>query len=216
MEAIRLTGAKHGRQEFCEIFDVSRETLARLDKFELLLRRWTQTINLISRSAVDELWHRHIIDSAQIYELAGDRVGHWVDIGSGGGFPGIVVAILALEKHPDKRFSLIESNQRKAMFLRTIARELDLPVQVFADRIEDLDRLNADIISARAVAPLKLLLKYAEPHLNPPGRALFHKGAAFRRELSEALESWTFQSDEYTSITDGTAVVLSIGDIRRV
>ena len=110
----------------------------------------------------------------------------------------------------------MESNLRKAMFLRTIARELDLPVQVFADRIEDLDSLNADIISARAVAPLKLLLKYSEPHLNPSGRVLFHKGAAFRRELSEALESWTFQSDEYTSITDGAAVVLSLGDIRRV
>ena len=216
MEAIRLTRAKHGRRAFCEIFDVSRETLARLDRFELLLRRWTRTTNLVSRSAVTELWHRHIIDSAQIYELAGDRAGHWVDIGSGGGFPGIVVAALALEKHPDRRFSLVESNLRKAMFLRTIARELDLPVQVFADRIEDLDSLNADIISARAVAPLKLLLKYSEPHLNPSGRVLFHKGAAFRRELSEALESWTFQSDEYTSITDGAAVVLSLGDIRRV
>ena len=216
MEAIRLTRAKHGRQEFCEIFDVSRETLARLDRFEGLLRQWTRTINLMSRSALTELWHRHIADSAQIYELAGDRVGHWVDIGTGGGFPGIVVAILALEKHPDRRFSLIESNLRKAMFLRTIAREFDLRVQVFADRIEDLDKLNADIISARAVAPLKLLLKYAEPHLNPSGRVLFHKGASFRQELSEALESWTFQSDEYTSITDGAAVVLSLGDIRRV
>ena len=216
MEEIRLTRAKHGRHRFCEIFDVSRETFARLDRFEQLLRQWTQTINLVSQASLSELWDRHIIDSAQIYEIAGDHVGHWVDIGTGGGFPGLVVAILALEKHSDRRFSFVESNLRKAAFLRTMAREFDLPVQVFADRIEDLDQLNADVISARAVAPLKLLLKYAERHLKPSGRALFHKGAAFREELSEALESWTFQSDEYTSITDGTAVVLSLGDIRRV
>ncbi len=207
---------KDGRQAFCDIFIVSRETLARLDTYNILLRKWTPTINLMSRSALNDLWWRNIIDSAQIYDLAGNCGEHWVDIGSGGGFPGIVVAILAAEKHPDRRFTLIESNLRKATFLRTVARELDLPVNIIADRIENLDPLQADIISARALAPLKLLLKYAESHLNPSGQALFHKGASFRRELSEALESWTFQSNEYTSITDGAAVVLSLGDIKRV
>ena len=205
-----------GRQAFCETFNVSRETLARLDAFESLLRRWSKTINLISRPTLDDLWRRHIIDSAQIYDLAGDNGGHWVDIGTGGGFPGIVVAAMAAEKHPNRRFSLVESNLRKAAFLRTVARELNLSVNIIADRIENIGSLDADIISARAIAPLKLLLKYATLHLKPSGLALFLKGASFRQELTEALESWTFQSDEYTSITDGAAVVLSLGDIRRV
>ena len=205
-----------GRQAFCESFNVSRETLARLDAFESLLRQWTKTINLVSRQSLDDLWHRHFIDSAQIYDLAGTGVDHWVDIGTGGGFPGIVVATMAAEKHPNRRFSLVESNLRKAAFLRTVARELKLSVKIIANRIENIDPLDADIISARATAPLKLLLKYAAQHLRPSGRALFLKGASFRRELWEALESWTFKSDEYTSITDGAAVVLSLGDIRRV
>ncbi|MFV2038465.1 MAG: 16S rRNA (guanine(527)-N(7))-methyltransferase RsmG [Paracoccaceae bacterium] len=204
------------RADFAEKFDVSRETIQRLDEFELLLRKWNPAINLVARSTLDDIWRRHIADSAQIWQYAQPGFDHWVDFGTGGGFPGLVVAILAAEHHPHGRVTMVESDQRKATFLRIVAAQLKLSANIFTERAEELQPQSADIVSARAVAPLKLLLKYAHRHLKPSGRALFMKGKSFRSEVAEALESWAFQSDEYTSTTDGSAVVLSLGDIRRV
>lgn len=202
--------------DFLEEFNVSRETMQRLDEFEMLLRKWNPTINLVARSTIDDIWRRHFADSAQIYRLAPPGFDHWVDFGTGGGFPGLVIAILAAESHAGGNITMVESDLRKATFLRIVATQLKLSARIISERAEDLPPLGADIISARAVAPLNLLLKYAHRHLKPSGRALFLKGKSFRPEVAEALESWAFQSDEYVSITDGSAVVLSLREIRRV
>jgi 16S rRNA (guanine527-N7)-methyltransferase len=204
-----------GRARFLAEFDVSRETISRLDRYAALLEKWNPAINLVSKSSLPDLWDRHFRDSAQIFALSKVRNGHWVDIGTGGGFPGMICAILARATAPDLRFTFVESDNRKATFLRSVSRETDVPVTVLSERIETVRPMHADVLSARALAPLPQLLVHAERHLNPNGQALFLKGASFRAEVEEALETWTFQSEEYPSSTDGAGVVLSLGDIRR-
>lgn len=196
--------------------NVSRETMQDLEAYADLLRKWSPRINLISKSSMPDLWNRHFLDSAQLIGLAKRKSGHWVDLGSGGGLPGMVVAILAKPKMPDLRFTFVEADQRKAVFLQTVARDLSLQAAVVAKRAEDISPLSADILSARALAPLPTLLGYVKQHLSPSGQALLMKGQSFRQELDQALEIWSFQSDEYPSITDGAAVILSLGDIQRV
>jgi 16S rRNA (guanine527-N7)-methyltransferase len=205
-----------GRQEFVKKTVVSRETMAQLDTYAALLEKWNPAINLVSKASVADAWNRHFLDSAQIFELSKVKSGHWVDIGTGGGFPGMVVAIMAKELAPDLVFTFVESDQRKCTFLRTVSRETNVPITVISQRIEDVTPLNASILSARALAPLVVLLGFADQHLQANGQALFQKGASYRQEVKAALETWVFQSEECRSITDDAAVILSLGDIRRV
>lgn len=196
--------------------DVSRETMDRLEAYLALLKKWNPAINLVAKSTIDAAWERHFIDSAQVFSLAPSNVRKWGDLGSGGGFPGLVCAALAKELSPETHFTLVESDKRKATFLRTVARELDLTVEVLSERIESVNPLSADLISARALAALPKLLDFAERHLEVGGRALFQKGISFRDEIAESLESWRFTYEEYASVTDPESVVLLIGDIERV
>ena len=169
---------------------VSRETLERLDAFAALVSKWSARINLISRKTLPEIWSRHILDSAQIFDLKPEHAAHWLDIGSGGGFPGIVIAILAAETNPNLKISLIESDLRKCVFLRTAVRELGLAATVLNTRAEDGPALSADVISARALAPLDTLLALSHRHLAPGGVMLFPKGRENEAELRKALETW--------------------------
>ena len=186
-----------GRERFEAACDVSRETLTQLDAYAVLLEKWNPKINLV-------------------WKLAGRGDGRWVDLGSGGGFPGIVAAILSKGSGRNFSFVLVEADKRKSAFLRSVAHQLDLPVDVQSKRIEELEPLAADILTARALASLPKLLSYAERHLDRGGVALLQKGANYRSELAETLEKWVFQSEVYPSITDGSAVVLKLGDIKRV
>ncbi|MGR3377478.1 16S rRNA (guanine(527)-N(7))-methyltransferase RsmG [Salipiger abyssi] len=196
--------------------DVSRETLDRLSHLATLLEKWSPKINLVSRATLDDRWTRHIVDSAQIFQCPRHRGGLWADLGSGGGFPGLVVAILASELAPDLDVKLVESDQRKAVFLRTALRETETAGQVIVGRIEDIPPLRADILSARALADLSTLLSFAHRHLNPIGQALFLKGANWKKEIAAAEESWKFSCERRTSITDPNAVVLTIGALTHV
>ena len=196
--------------------NVSRETLGRLEKYEALLRKWNPTINLVSRSTLDQVWQRHFVDSAQIFDLADSNANHWADLGAGGGFPGLIVAILAADRKRALDVTLVESDQRKAAFLMTAAREIGVTTRTVVDRIEMIPPLHADILSARALAPLDKLLEFAERHLRPGGQALFPKGASYSEEVRQALEKWRFSHAEISSVTDDSAVILSIRDIERV
>lgn len=203
-------------QAFAARFDVSRETLDRLTLYHDLLAKWGQRINLVSRATLDDVWSRHFHDSAQLLDLAPDHARLWADLGSGAGFPGLVVAILAAESRPELRVRLIESDQRKAAFLRAVCRETGIVADIVADRIESAEPCGADVVSARALAPLADLLGMAERHLASGGVCLFPKGARYRDEVAEALETWTFRCEEYRSETDAEAVILKIGGIGRV
>lgn len=195
--------------------NVSRETIATLQAFEAEVRRWTLTVNLVSRSSLDQLWERHIDDSAQIFKARPDNAVRWLDLGSGGGFPGLVVAILASELQPGLKVTLVESDQRKATFLRQTAQKLGLSVEVLAKRIESLPPQMADVVSARALAPLTDLLDLALPHLKPDGIALFPKGARHAEEVSDARRSWNFDLDSVPSAADPDAALLIIRKFRR-
>lgn len=195
--------------------NVSRETLSALQAFDALVQRWNPAINLVSKATVDSLWQRHILDSAQIFSLCPAGAQSWIDLGSGGGFPGIVVAVLAKEMMPDLRVTLVESDVRKATFLRQAAQSLGLPVSVLSQRIEAIDPLNADVLSARALAPLSGLLRFAEQHLSPTGTAVFPKGARFAAEIAEARKAWTFDVDIQPSLFEAEAAILVIRNIHR-
>lgn len=193
--------------------DVSRETYDALKAYQRLLEKWTTRINLISKSTHDDVWVRHICDSAQVMALASPHARHWVDIGSGGGLPGLVVAILAKELNPQLRVTLIESDQRKAVFLRTVVRELQLSATVQAKRIEAVGPLKADIISARALAELSDLLRVTHPFMGKNTQCLFMKGKNWSKEVKEAEKSWQFQAERFISKTNHEAVILSVRNV---
>lgn len=205
-----------GRSDAIRHLNVSRETVAQLDMFVDLLRKWTTRINLVSRSTLDSAWTRHILDSGQLLDLCPEKARHWADLGTGGGFPGVVLAMLSRERAPHLWFTLVESDQRKAAFLNVAVQTFELPAVIRAERIEDTGPLAADVVSARALAPLPALLGYTKRHLAERGIGLFLKGAGVNTEIAESLERWRFSVQKHPSRTDPEAVVLEIGEIERV
>lgn len=195
--------------------NVSRETIERLEAYDVLLRKWNPSINLVSKSTLDQIWTRHFVDSAQLWDLAPENPTHWADFGSGGGFPGIVIAVIAAEKSPELHISLVESDVRKSAFLRQASLKLGLKTKIHAERAENLAHLGADVLSARALAPLDALMPIVEHHATKNAVALFPKGKSYESELTEAAKRWTFDVQKTTSLTDDQAVILKIEGVRR-
>lgn len=196
--------------------DVSRETTDRLQALEALLKKWNPAINLVAKSTIEQAWSRHILDSVQVYAAGPETAAHWADLGSGGGFPGLVIAALAAERDPQRRITLVESDQRKAAFLREAARQLDLTITVLAERVETTAPLAANILSARALAGLSELCGFAARHLVADGTALFPKGATHMDELAAARARWVFDVTIHPSETDPASVILELKGIQHV
>jgi 16S rRNA (guanine527-N7)-methyltransferase len=194
---------------------VSRETLQQLREFEALVRRWNPAINLVSKASLPVLWERHIVDSAQLLDYCPAGAKHWVDFGAGGGFPGLVVAILAQEAHADLHFTLVEADSRKAIFLRQAVQAMGLAVTVANERIEMLPKMEADVVSARALASLPELLGLAVLHLRNSGVAIFPKGARHSEELASAQRAWNFDVETHPSRSEPGAAILVIRNIDR-
>ena len=198
------------------MLNVSRETIASLEQLVLMMKKWNPAINLVSRSTVADAWHRHILDSAQILALAPDAARQWADLGSGGGFPGLVIAILAKELRPLMKVTLVEADQRKATFLRQASQSFSLAADVLPMRIEATAPLAADVVSARALAPLPALCGFALRHLGSTGVALFMKGAAHDAEIAEARKVWVMDMEVHPSVTDPKAVILKVKGLSHV
>lgn len=190
--------------------DVSRETADRLLGYHSGLLKWQKTVNLVSPASVQQAWHRHFLDSAQVFTARGQHSGHWLDLGSGGGFPGLVVAILAADEAPDIRVTLVESDVRKCGFLREMARQAGVSVTILPQRIEEIAPQNADVISARALASLGKLVTLAEQHLAKDGICLFAKGAQHAEELATLPPEWQTRAERIPSRTDVDAVILRL------
>lgn len=188
---------------------VSRETHERLIAYEALVRKWNAKINLVAPSTLPEFNSRHIQDSIQIFDHVQFPEGNWVDLGSGGGLPGIVVSIYA-QKAP-LTVSLVESDQRKSAFLRTVIRELSLQnVSIMTGRIENVPPLAANFVSARALAPLSVLLSMVRRHMHQDGTAIFLKGRSWKAECDAARKEWRFDVTSFPSKTDPDAAILKI------
>lgn len=195
--------------------DVSRETIDRLRDFQGILSKWNPKINLVSRNSINHVWERHILDSAQVLNIA-PAWSRWGDLGSGGGFPGLIVAILALEKNPTAETVLVETDIRKASFLREVSRVLDLNARIVVERIESAQALNVEVLSARALARLDRLLGYSSRHLTRDGTCLFFKGESWEKEVEDARKSWSFSIVPHISKTDSRAAILEVKEINRV
>ncbi len=183
-----------------------------LETFVGLLRKWQPAQNLVSRETLDDVWTRHVADSLQVAKVIPAGAKRFVDIGSGGGFPAIPLAIAS--KGADRTFLLLEPNQRKASFLKTVIRELALPVTVSAERAENDSRETFDVVTARAVAPLPKLLSLVAPMFGPQTFGIFHKGREHVEEIAQAAHAFDFDVVIHNSDTDPQGVLLEITDLR--
>jgi 16S rRNA (guanine527-N7)-methyltransferase len=184
---------------FQRAFSVSHETLERLELYAALLRQWQKAVNLVAPATLDEVWHRHFADSAQLVTLA-PQARNWLDLGSGAGFPGLVIAIITAN-HQNRSVHLVESNSRKCAFLQEVARRTSVSVAIHEGRIEDAARGGrvgeVDVVTARALAPLAKLLDLAEGFFSDQTVGLFLKGREASREMEEAaggVRRFSFQS----------------------
>lgn len=195
--------------------DVSRETVDDLIDFEALFKKWSKAINLASPTTLDTLWERHILDSAQVFSLAPEAK-NWLDLGSGGGFPGIVLAIM-LKNTPEGSIRLVESNGKKTAFLRNALAQFKAPGQVINARIESCyQQIQVpEIITARALASLDKLFQLTEPWMSKGAKALFQKGRDYQREINESLKQWQFDVMKYDSTIEAGSVILEISNLQR-
>lgn len=193
---------------------VSRETFERLAEYEAIFLKWADRINLAAPSTLSDVWKRHILDSAQLASLAPDAKA-WLDLGSGGGFPGAVMAII-LQDREGARIDLVESNRKKAAFLQTALGRYRDTVRVHARRIEDAYELirQPEIVTARALAPLSMLLNLTSPWLMAGATGLFHKGRDYRGEVKESRDAWNLDLVEHESRIDPQSVILEIRNLR--
>ncbi|WP_455477820.1 16S rRNA (guanine(527)-N(7))-methyltransferase RsmG [Bartonella sp. B10] len=192
---------------------VSRETMDDLVQFESLIIQWNKHINLVSSKTIPILWTRHILDSAQIYPLHSNIL-NWCDLGSGGGFPAIVIAIFLKEKKSG-HIDLVESNGKKISFLRTVISQLNLPATVHHCRIEDVYQkiTTPDVITARGLASLDTLLQLIFPLLTQKTIALLQKGMDYDTEITNASANWRFNLLKHKSKTDENSVILEISHV---
>jgi 16S rRNA (guanine527-N7)-methyltransferase len=198
-DAIRLTG-------------VSRETLERVRSYLAVLDQWRERINLIGPGEGRHLWRRHVLDSLQLIEQISSDDLSVADLGSGAGFPGLVIAC-ALAERPGASVTLVEKSPRKSEFLEAAIAAQGLPARVLNLRIEDFPRQKFDLVTARALAPLPKLLGYAYGWLKPSGKALLMKGRDVAAEVAEAREGWTFEMSDRASLSSPEGRVLRISSI---
>lgn len=211
-------------ESFAEATGVPRGTLDRFRTYHSLLVKWQRAVNLVGPRTIDDAWQRHFLDSAQLWplierDISGRPNPVLADLGSGAGFPGLVLAIMASGAGVPLAVHLVESDQRKAAFLQEVARATETAVTIHALRAEALGRsglFKADIVTARALAPVDELLALAEPFLQPDGICVFLKGAAVDAELTRAGETWTMAVERVPSRTDSSGTILRIHDIGRV
>jgi 16S rRNA (guanine527-N7)-methyltransferase len=204
-----------GPADFAAAFAVPRETVEKLEVYADLLRQWQRAVNLVAPSTLDDVWHRHFADSAQLL-ARGRNAKKWLDLGSGGGFPGLVIAIL-LANHKNQFVHLIESNSRKCAFLSEVVRRTGAAAEIHEGRVEHFARGGqigpVDVVTSRALAPLKLLLELAHGFCSERTLGLFLKGRDARQEIDEALLRWRFEYTCVPSRTSGEGMIVEVGNL---
>ena len=201
------------KNKFVKSLNVSRETLSGFYEYKTLLYKWNEKINLVSKHTLIDIWERHFLDSGQIIinvEASGKR---WVDVGSGAGFPGLVVALLLRDRKVDCDLVLVEKHPKKVFFLKEVIRRLNLSVEVVNDNIYTLEPLNADILTARAFSELNNLMEIAFRHRKKEGICLFLKGENYKIELDKTLNNWFFDYDIVGSLSSSSGNIIRVKKI---
>lgn len=201
--------------DILKTYNVSRETVAKLKAYEALVKEWNEKFNLISKSSVENIWQRHILDSVQLCQFISKEDKILCDLGSGAGFPAIVLAIISEQSFPDLKVYMVESIGKKAMFLNEVISKLNLSAEVIHDRIEKIKLKNIDIITSRALAALPKLLEYAAPLSKQNTKFVFPKGTSWEEEVKNAKQHWSFECDAVQSQTEENAKILFIKNIGR-
>lgn len=209
---IRSVPDSFGPEDFARETNVSRETLARLKAYASLLGEWNARHNLVSKSSLDDVWKRHLWDSAQLSPLIPSSAKTLIDLGSGAGFPGLVLAVL----RPELSVTLCEATGKKAEFLRAAVDRIGIAVDVRNARMEEADREVFDVVTARACAPLEKLLAYAQLFSGPQTICLFLKGQNVEVELTQARKSWRMKALRHPSLTDPSGTILDVRELHHV
>ena len=201
-----------GPEDFARAFNVSRETIDQLKIYAALLAQWQPRINLVANTTLPEVWHRHIADSAQLAALAPERPHTWLDLGSGAGFPGLVIAIMLAPV--GTRVTLVESDRRKSAFLAEVARKTGISVEIHTARIEQIATQAmlppVDVVSARALAPLVRLISLSLPFFRDDTVGVFPKGRGAESEIEEACAAWSLDVETIPSLTDEAARIVLV------
>ena len=204
-----MTKIVFGRKSFTDKFNASDFLMEKLDLYICLLTEWQKRMNIVSKKSFEHVWERHILDSIQLSHFIGQETKTIVDLGSGGGFPGLILALNFLECGGPE-IHLIEANKKKALFLIEANKMLNSNVVVHADRLETISNLKADVLTARALAPLENLLGLAYRFLNSESECLFLKGESYNREVEEAEKKWRMQISTFDSISKKGSKILKI------
>ena len=203
-------------QNFITTYNVSCETFQNLETYVALLQEWQQKFNLVSNNSLADVWNRHMADSAQLFKYLNNEVDSVYDLGSGAGFPAMVLAIMAKEKYPHIKFTLMESIAKKTLYLNEVKAKLNLDnVTVINGRSEDLNLPKADVVTARAVASLDKLLNYVFKFTDRQTKLIFPKGKSYQEELEEAKKFWNFKLKVDASQTSQDGVILLLENLRR-
>ena len=196
------------KETFISQLNVSRETLDLFLHYAEILAKWQAKINLISGNTVDNVWSRHFLDSAQLYDLVPRGAKTLLDIGSGAGFPGMVLAVMGV-----KNVTLVEADSRKCLFLSEVLRQTGTHANIVNCRIEEFDGGYYDIITARALAPMDKLLTYINPHFGPGTKGIFLKGKQVGCELTKAKKQWKLEYKAVPSITNDRGSIIVVEKI---
>ena len=201
------------RDNVAEQLNLSKTIMEKLDKYVGLLETEQSKMNLVGASTLPAVWTRHVLDSAQLFRSfrPSDRV--ILDLGSGAGFPALVLAAMDTEGKHD--FHLVESDGKKCAFLNKVIEECSLKAHVHNERIEQMEKFGADVITARALAPLDKLIKYALPFFKPETRCLFMKGVKAREELDAALKKYRFRVEKIQSVSSDEGAILLLSEVKK-
>ena len=197
-------------------YDVSRETLLKLRAYEASLKEWQNKFNLVSNSSLEDAWNRHFIDSVQLFKYIPKSAKSLYDFGSGAGFPGMVLAIMASEKTPYLKVSLIESINKKTLYLKHVSEICSTNVEIFNQRIESLPKNKVDVVTSRAMTSLNDLLSYAYPFCKTDTVCIFPKGKKHQEEIDEARKHWQFDCQINPSETSTEGVILVITKLAKL
>ena len=201
---------------FCRFIRVSRETITSLKKYEEMLKKFNKNLNLVGESTINQIWHRHFLDSAQVIDFITKNDKNLIDLGSGAGFPGLVLAILSKDRQIPMKITLIEKSALKASFLNEVINNLELNVEVqHLNILDQPNKLKSDLFTARAFKPLKIILQFIDKKAEDWRKIFLFLGKTGRNELLQASKNWDIKYKQRMSITSSDSIVIEINKLKK-